>query len=98
MATVEPIETPTRLGVEWMIDKVSDECCKAPVVERILKQIYLYVGVFMPGFTTARATMIDLQRVRSMAMFASSASLVPSCLRYLQRTSPPSRARGSTGS
>ena len=35
--------TPTWLCVERMIDKVSNECCKAPVVERILKQIYLYV-------------------------------------------------------
>ena len=36
----------------------------------------------------ARATMVDLQRVRSMAMFEASASVVPSSFRYLPWTSP----------
>ena len=32
--------------------------------------------------------MVDLQRVRSMAMLEASANVVPSCFRYLPKTSP----------
>ena len=40
------------------------------------------------GVETARATMVDLQRVRSMAMLEASVSVVPRCYRSLPRTSP----------
>ena len=44
------------------------------------------------GVETARATMVDPQRVRSMAMLEASVSVVPSCLRSLQS---PHRVRGA---
>ena len=39
------------------------------------------------GVETARATMVDLQRVRSWAMLEAYVNIVPRCFRYLVRTS-----------